>query len=334
MGVDELKKIGIIGGSGYIGLNLASHLRKKFQVRIIDIESPARNIDDVEYFKCDIRNFDEVKKAINGLDLVIHSAIIQIPRINEEKRLGYEVNVIGTQNICRAVVESKSVKGLILTGTWHTIGEREINGVIDESFGYRPDKVEDRARLYAISKLLQEGIVRYYDELSNQIFGIIRMGTVLGEGMPKKTAANIFIERGLKGQSITPYKHSMHRPMLYVDIRDVCKAFELFANKILNDEIKKENNSLHHIINVVYPEPITVLQLAEMVRDIIIELTSGKICPSIEIISSGLPSLFSQDDKDKFKVNISKAIKILGLKHLISPKESIRHIVKGKLSKS
>jgi len=72
---------------------------------------------------------------------------MQILRINKEKRLGYEVNVIGTQNVCKAVDECKSVKGLILTGTWHTIGEREINGIVDESFGYRPDKVEDRARL-------------------------------------------------------------------------------------------------------------------------------------------------------------------------------------------
>ena len=242
------KKIGIFGGSGYIGSNLASHLQKGVQVRIIDVKPPAKRLGNVEYFRCDVRNFDEVKKAINGLDLVIHSAIVQIPRINEKKCLGYEVNVIGTQNVCKAVDENKNIKGLLITGTWHIMGEKEIDGMIDESFGYRPDKVEDRARLYAISKLLQEGIVRYYDEMSDKIFGIIRMGTVLGEEMPKKTAANIFIEKGLKSQPITPYKHSMYRPMLYVDIQDVCKAFKLFADKILNNEIEKENNlSLIHI---------------------------------------------------------------------------------------
>ena len=35
-----------------------------------------------------------------------------------------------------------------------------------------------RARLYALSKMAQEAIVRFYDEMSNKIFGIIRMGTV------------------------------------------------------------------------------------------------------------------------------------------------------------
>jgi nucleoside-diphosphate-sugar epimerase len=41
------------------------------------------------------------------------------------------------------------------------------------------------------------------------IYGIIRLGTVLGEGMPEKTAANIFIDKGLKGEPLTSYKHRL-----------------------------------------------------------------------------------------------------------------------------
>jgi len=326
-------KIGIVGGSGYIGFNLASHLQKKFHVRIIDVRPSSGNLENFEYVKCDIRNVEDVKRAIEGLDLVIHSAIVQIPRINEEKRLGYEVNVIGIQNVCKSVDESKSVKGLLLTGTWHTIGEREINGIIDEHFGYRPDKVEDRAKLYALSKILQECIVRYYDSLSKKIFGIIRMGTVLGEGMPEKTAANIFITGGLAGLSMTPYKHSMYRPMLFVDVRDICRAFESFANKILNNDITKDYN-IPHIINVMYPEPITILELAQIISDTIARLTDSKIVPSIEIVDKGLPSLFSQDDKNKFKVDVSKAVNFLGINMFTTPEQSIERIVRTLLLKS
>jgi len=71
--------------------------------------------------------------------LVIHTAIEQIPSINENKFLGYEVNVIGTQNICRAVEENPNAKGMILTGSWHTVGERELKGIIDEEFGFGPE---------------------------------------------------------------------------------------------------------------------------------------------------------------------------------------------------
>jgi len=38
------------------------------------------------------------------------------------------------------------------------IGESGLSGVLDEGFGYRPDRVEERARLYALSKVIQEGL--------------------------------------------------------------------------------------------------------------------------------------------------------------------------------
>jgi len=246
-------------------------------------------------------------------------------------RLGYEVNVLGTQNICNVVDKNPHIKGMLHTGTWHTIGERELSGLIDEEFGFRPDKVEDRARLYALSKLAQEAIIRFYDEMSNKIYGIIRMGTVLGEGMPEKTAANIFIERGLRGESITPYKHSMYRPMLYVDIGDICKAFEAYISKIFNKEIRKSKNSLDHIVNLYYPEPINILELSEIIRDTIIDITNGKIKPQIEIVDKGISIQFKKTDKKQININIKKVKELLGLDSLKSPKESIKEIIQKKL---
>jgi nucleoside-diphosphate-sugar epimerase len=73
--------------------------------------------------------------------------------------------------------------------------------------------------------MAQEATVRFFDEMTSKTFGIIRMGTVLGDDMPVKTAANIFIENGLAGKPLTPFKQSMYRPMLYVDIKDIAKAY-------------------------------------------------------------------------------------------------------------
>jgi len=325
-------RIGIIGGSGYIGSSLARYLLSNFDIKVLDVKQPSEDLrEKISYVFCDIRDPLQVKKHLKDVDLVIHTAIIQIPLINEQRRLGYEVNIVGTQNICRAVDENSRIKGMILAGTWHVIGERELKGIVSEEFGFRPDKVEDRARLYAFSKIAQETIVRFYDEMSEKIFGIIRMGTVLGEGMPEKTAANIFIKRGLRGETITPYKHSMYRPMLYVDISDICKAYEIFSSKILNKEVKKEGNSLDHIVNVYYPEPITILELAEIVQKAIMKYTDNTICPKIEVVDTGLKPLFNKDDKRKIKVDISRAIKFLGLTKLKSPKESIEEIVKNRI---
>lgn len=324
---DLKHKVCITGGAGFIGFSLAKHLSSVFDVKILDIKTPKDESIDFEF--CDIRDYGQIKKALADADLVIHTAIIQIPAINEQKKLGYEVNFLGTHNICKAVYENPHIKGMILAGSWHTIGERELKGVINEEFGFRPDKVEDRARLYALSKMAQESIVRFYDEMSEKVYGIIRMGTVLGEGMPEKTAANIFITRGLAGKSITPYKHSMHRPMLYVDIEDVCKVYERFARKILNGEFEKTGNSLSHIVNVYYPEPITIVELARIVRYAIIKCTGGKVKPQIEIIDQEKPLLYKKEDKDKIKVDITKAQQMLGLGKLTSPRESIEKIIKN-----
>jgi len=323
------QKIAIVGGAGFVGKSLARHLSKEFEIKILDVRPIPEDLKGfVEHVHCDVRNYQETANELNDVNLVIHTAIVQIPLINENKSLGYEVNIIGTQNVCKAVEQNPNVKGMIIAGSWHTIGERELEGIIDEEFGFRPDKVEDRARLYALSKIAQEAIVRFYDEMSNKIYGIIRMGTVLGEGMPEKTAANIFIEKGLKGEALTPYKHSMHRPMLYANIGDICRAFEAYAKKILNNKIEKSGNSLAHIVNVYYPEPITILELAEIIKESIIELTSGKVKPKIEIVDNHVPLLFTKEDKNRIKINVNKAKKLLELEKLKSPKESIQEIVK------
>jgi UDP-glucose 4-epimerase len=324
-------KIAIVGGAGFVGKSLARHLSKKFQVKILDVKPIPEDLKGfVTHVHCDVRNYREIANGLNGVSLVIHAAIVQIPLINENKSLGYHVNVIGTQNVCKAIEENPNVKGMILAGSWHTVGERELKGIIDEEFGFRPDKVEDRARLYALSKIAQESIVRFYDEMSDKIYGIIRMGTVLGEEMPEKTAANIFIEKGLKGEALTPYKHSMHRPMLYANISDICRAFEAYAEKILNNKIDKSGNSLAHIVNVYYLKPVTILELAEIVRESIVECTGGKVRPKIEIVDSGIPPLFMEEDKNWIKVDISKAKRLLGLEKLKSPRESVREIVKAR----
>lgn len=326
-------KIAITGGAGFVSTELARYFAKNFQVIILDIKSPPKGLEEAtDYIYCDVRNYRNIVRGLKDADLVIHTAIVQIPLINEQKRLGYEVNVIGTQNVCKAVEENPRTRGMILAGSWHTIGERDFKGVIDEKFGFRPDKVEGRARLYALSKMTQEAIVRFYDEMNDKIYSIIRMGTVLGYGMPEKTAANIFIEKGLKGEPITPFRHSLYRPMLYVGIEDVCRAYEALALKILNGESEKTENSLAHIVNIYYPKPINILQLAEIVRNAVIERSQGKIVPQIEIVDNDLPLLFEEKDTEKLEVNISKADSYLGIRAFQSPQELISQIVAARFS--
>jgi nucleoside-diphosphate-sugar epimerase len=330
-----MNKIGIVGGAGFIGSALARYLSRSFRIKILDIKPMPRDFDgSIEYKECDVRRYSDVKRGLKDVELVIHTAVVQIPLINEAKRLGYEVNILGTQNVCEVVDRSPLIKGMILAGSWHVVGERELRGVIDEEFGFRPDKVEERARLYALCKIGQEITLRVYDEISKKIYGVIRMGTVLGKGMPKETAATIFIRNGVKGKPLTPFKHSMYRPMLYIGVNDICKAFEAYATKILSGEIRKEGASLSHMVNVYWPEPMTILELAETVRDAVVKHSHGKIRPEIEIVDRGQPVLFKPKNKDLMKVDVSKMKSFLGLKRLTDSRRTIEELVKEKIVKS
>jgi nucleoside-diphosphate-sugar epimerase len=330
---ESRKVIGITGGSGYIGSNLARHFSQSFDVKLLDILPPRGDLPkSVKFSECDVTDYGSVGKGLKDVDLVIHTSIIQIPRILKEKNLAFRVNVTGTENVAKAVATLERPKGMILTSSWHTIGERGLDGVVSESFGYRPDKVEERARLYTLSKIIQESVVRFYDETSDKTFGIVRMGTVLGEGMPPDTAANLFIEKGLKGEPLTPYKHSIHRPMFFADINDTAKAYVSFAKGILDGRIPTGNDSFHHIINVYLPQPITVLELANIVAKTIERVTDGRIRPKVEIVDKGVDSPFTAEDKDRVWGDMRKSREVLQAEPKTSVEESIERIVRARLN--
>jgi UDP-glucose 4-epimerase len=153
---------------------------------------------------------------------------------------------------------------------------------------------------------------------------VLRTGTVLGPGMPELTAASIFIRNALSGKPLTPYKHSMYRPMLFVDVGDVCKAYEVVVGKVLEGGLRGVNN----VFNIVYPEPVTVIELAEYVKQLVYEETGGRINPCIEVVDKGLPAAFTPEDKHRFQVKIEKAKMVLGLNYLKSPFVSLRKLVR------
>jgi len=298
----------VIVGCGFIGTTLAKFFSKKLKITTIDVNSQPESLKNygIPHKIVDITNSEFLKKEIGNPKVIIHTAIIQIPKITEDKKLGYSVNVIGTQNLCEIVSSTPEIMGMILISSWHTYGERELDGILREDSGYHPDNVEDRSKLYALSKTIQECIVRFFDEKEDRkIFGAVKIGTALGEDMPKGTAADIFIEKALSGEPITPFKHSMNRLMFYVSVNDICRTIEKYIDFIINKN-HQTTNSIDHIMNVAYPDPISILDLAKIVQESVQKHSNGKINPEISIIDKLIPESSNLDDKNKIHLDISK----------------------------
>lgn len=322
-------------GCGFVGSHLAKYLTKFYSVTTFDINPQTEDIVEynIPHKICDITDEKKLYDSIGNPAIVIHTAVIDILKINENKYGSYRINILGTQNVCEVVARNPNIKGLILTSSWHVFGEQGLGGTINESFGYRPDKVENRARLYTISKIAQECIIRFFDEMyPRTYFGAIRLGTVLAENMRNEIAANLFINQALNGKEITPFKHSMYRPMLFITINDVCKAFKSFIELILTKE-KIQSSSLDHIINLAYPNPINILELAEIIKKSIEKHSNGKILPVISIIDKDSPILFESEDKNKIKLDTTKIQKFLRMDELAEPEKFIDELVKKRMAK-
>lgn len=102
----------ITGGAGRLGMTVArTFLREGFQVRLFDLDNE-RNRHGVKEFDChaeivwgDITDPDSVRKAMEGVDVVIHMAAILPPVANDHPELTARVNVGGTRLVVDLIKE-------------------------------------------------------------------------------------------------------------------------------------------------------------------------------------------------------------------------------------
>jgi len=76
---------------------------------------------------------------------------------------------------------------------------------------------------------------------------------------------------------------------------------------------------------------VTIIELAEIVRGAIVQYSKGRIQPEINVVDTGQPIMFNENNKKLIKVDVSKALNFLKMKRLKSPKESIERIIKSRI---
>lgn len=220
----------ITGGAGFIGSHLASHLAQNGkQVRIFDNFSSGKRENlkglDVEIIEGDLRNDDDVNKAVKGVDIIFHeAAFVSVPESMEKPQECFDINVTGTSKLFESARRS-GVKRVVVASSAAVYGD-------SEAYPLSEDTPLKQLSPYAVSKRIDE----MYAELFTNQFGLevvaLRYFNVYGPRQRPDSmyaaAVPIFIRRMLDNQPITVFGDGKQTRDL-VNVKDVVQANLLAA---------------------------------------------------------------------------------------------------------
>jgi len=175
--------------------------------------------NDITHIIADIRNLDELKKAIssNEPDLIFHLAAQSLVRESYEKPVEtFSTNILGTVNVLDCIRNSTTVKGCIVytsDKSYENIGTKQVYTENDRLGGNDP---------YSASKASSEIVTTAY---RNSFFGkvtspriaTIRAGNVIGGGdWAKDRLIPDFVRATINKQKIKVRNPEHTRPWQFV----------------------------------------------------------------------------------------------------------------------
>lgn len=247
----------VTGGCGFIGSNLVPKLiNKGYEVKILDNLSRGDVAylggANVEVIEGDIRNREDLRKALQGIDGVIHLAaygsVVESVSNPEEN---FDINVVGTFNLldeCRL----NGVSQVVFSSTGGAlIGNAE--PPVNESSVPRPISP------YGSGKLCCEAYCSSFAHSYGMSITALRFANVIGPiSDHKKGAVTAFIKSILSGNPITIYGDgSATRDFLYVD--DLCDGIVRAYEKQLQG---------FNPIHLASGREVSVKELAELIVEV------------------------------------------------------------------
>lgn len=169
------------GASGFLGSNLYSALKDKYQINTVGLTLQ----DDYQ-----VNIAQNIPKLNIKYDIVLHAAgkAHSIPKTEKEKQLFFDVNLQGTKNLCMALENSGIPKAFIFISTVAVYGCDSGESITEEHplNGTTP---------YALSKIEAEKYLEDWCAMHNVKLSILRPSLIAGPNPPGNLGAMI---KGIK----------------------------------------------------------------------------------------------------------------------------------------
>jgi UDP-glucose 4-epimerase len=261
----------ITGGAGFIGSHLVEAcIAKGYRTIVLDnlltgkLENLPPDHPDLEFIEGDIRDralLSRIRKNFPGIVYIYHlAAIASVAQSMKQPIPSHEVNYLGTLNLLEEFRNSK-IKKFTLASSAAVYGDN-LNLPLHEGDFSLP------LSLYGIDKLSGEYLLRVF----NDAFGVptlaCRFFNVFGERQNPLSeysgVISIFFDRAISQKKGKKSVFTIHgdgrqtRDFIYV--ADVVSALIFLAEAI---------NLRGEIFNVGYGGQVSILQLAERIKDLL-----------------------------------------------------------------
>ena len=262
----------VTGGAGFVGSHLVKLLVKEgHQVKVIDnlhtgkMGNLEKVIEDIEFCKLDIQDFDSMEKELKDTEGVFHQAALTVVQDSFKIPEKYHnVNVDGTENIFK--IAQKNNFKVVYASSSSVYGHQDIVPIL-ENFEKKP------INPYGKTKLDDEILAERYAKEGTRIIGL-RYFNIFGKGQTLEYAGVItkFLDKLRDKQSPIIFgTGSQIRDFIHVE--DIARA-NLLA--------MKSDVSFTHA-NIGTGDSISILELAK----IMIEISGLKLKPIMENAQEG-----------------------------------------------
>jgi len=303
-------RILVTGGAGFIGSHIVNRLLQEgFEVIVLDNLSTGRITNIKQHLKNrrfkmiegDVREEKVVRKALKGVEAVIHEAAISSVEESIKNPIKTnDINLNGTLNLLNLSVK-EGVKRFVFASSASVYGD--LNPPLREDFLPKPISP------YAVSKLSGE----YYCKTFHKIYGLeticLRYFNVYGPRQRNNQYSSViinFIDNLKKNKPLVIFGDGLQtRDFIYIS--DVVEA-NLIA--------LKSKEGVGEVFNIATGKPITINGLAQT----IIKL-KGK---------SNLRTIYAETRKGDIRhsyADVEKAGRILKFKASLSLEEGIKRLL-------